>query len=77
MSDNEELDDQIVDHHAEDDGDEAAAEGEGVEAAGLVAGEADDEDEAEYHDSSEVWELHLVVDEVGDVKVAHLCAGGR
>ncbi|GLC44284.1 hypothetical protein PLESTB_000760900 [Pleodorina starrii] len=53
MSDNDDVEDQVAGQHAEDDGEEAAAEGEGGEAAGLVEGEADEEDEAEYQDSSE------------------------
>ncbi|GLI70134.1 hypothetical protein VaNZ11_014942 [Volvox africanus] len=53
MSDNEDLDDQLADQHADGDGEGAAAEGEGGEAAGLVEGEADEEDEAEYQDSSD------------------------
>ncbi|KAG2429563.1 hypothetical protein HXX76_010798 [Chlamydomonas incerta] len=57
MSDNGELEDQVPpQQEANEDGDEEAAPGEGEPAegaAGLVEGEADEEDEAEYQDSSE------------------------
>lgn len=57
MSDNEELEDQLADQQAEEDagaGEGEEAEGGDEGAAGLVEGEADEEDEAEYQDSSEV-----------------------
>ncbi|GFR40315.1 hypothetical protein Agub_g851, partial [Astrephomene gubernaculifera] len=56
MSDNEDLEDNLADqqHENEDAEEGAGAEGDdGEGAAGLVEGEADDEDEAEYQDSSE------------------------
>ncbi|KAG2488784.1 hypothetical protein HYH03_012781 [Edaphochlamys debaryana] len=56
MSDNEALEDPVPEQEEGHDAAAAegeAAEGEGGEAAGLVEGEADEEDEAEYQDSSE------------------------
>eukprot|EP00198_Chlamydomonas_reinhardtii_P008324 XP_001697661.1 glycine rich protein [Chlamydomonas reinhardtii] len=57
MSDNEELEDQLPPQQEANEDGEAEAQGEGEPgegAAGLVEGEADEEDEAEYQDSSEV-----------------------